>query len=263
MPCPFDGPYHDAVWGTPVTDSSGLFAQLSLCTQQCGVSWRIVWNKRHHYEEAFHSWDVRKVAAMGEADLEGLCDKSGPWAGKLIQNRAKLWAIIHNAKQIAQIEDAVPGGLAGFLWSFVASEGGSAGAGGGAPLLAVRIAGIDGALAVAPRFLNADEAPNAEGFGVTSELSDRLTAVLKRRDGHAESAHFAEAFKFLGSTTLQAFLLQVGLLNGHAPDCAKNPRCHAGSNKRARSCKAPGRGEDAEPVTARRRRGGDVDEVWL
>ena len=33
--CIFEGEYHDAVWGTPVVDSEGLFAQLSLCTQQC------------------------------------------------------------------------------------------------------------------------------------------------------------------------------------------------------------------------------------
>lgn len=65
------------MWGTPVTDSSELFAQLSLCTQQCGVSWRIVWNKRHAYRSAFKDWDMHKVAAMTEADLDELCDKNG------------------------------------------------------------------------------------------------------------------------------------------------------------------------------------------
>ena len=105
------GEYHDEVWGTRVTDPKVLFAQLSLCTQQCGVSWRIVWNKRHHYEAAFHNWDLARVASMSDADLDALCDKEGPWAGKLIQNRGKLSAIIHNARQCAAIDAATPGGL--------------------------------------------------------------------------------------------------------------------------------------------------------
>ena len=47
-----------------MTDPKVLFAQLSLCTQQCGVSWKIVWNKRHHYEAAFHNWDLASAAAV-------------------------------------------------------------------------------------------------------------------------------------------------------------------------------------------------------
>ena len=84
MSCAFEGEYHDVVWGTPVTDSRDLFAQLSLCTQQCGVSWRIVWNKRHFYEAAFKNWDMRRVAAMSDADLDHMCDKHGPWVGKVM-----------------------------------------------------------------------------------------------------------------------------------------------------------------------------------
>ena len=53
--CIFSGEYHDQIWGTPVYTSRELFSQLSLCTQQCGVSWRIVWNKRLHYAAAFHN----------------------------------------------------------------------------------------------------------------------------------------------------------------------------------------------------------------
>ena len=117
------GEYHDEVWGTRVTDPKVLFAQLSLCTQQCGVSWRIVWNKRHHFAAAFHNWDLARVARMTDADLDALCDREGPWAGKLIQNRGKLNAIMHNARQCAAIDAATPGGLAAFLWSFVRAAG--------------------------------------------------------------------------------------------------------------------------------------------
>ncbi len=119
MPCAFSGEYHDEVWGTPVKSSGELFKQLSLITQQCGVSWRLVWNKRHHYTAAFHNFNMERVAAMTEGELDSLCDKEGPWQGKLIQNRAKLGAIIHNARICVRIEKTTRGGLSGWLWSFV------------------------------------------------------------------------------------------------------------------------------------------------
>jgi DNA-3-methyladenine glycosylase I len=255
--CIFEGEYHDAVWGVPVVESAALFAQLSLCTQQCGVSWKIVWNKRHHYREAFHGWDMRKVAAMSEADVDVLCDKQGAWAGKLIQNRSKLGAIVHNARQCVAIDDSVAGGLSAFLWAHVASD-----SGGGAPL-EVRIDGLGTPLRVRDECVNAYEdhtcSAYSAAFGVTSEVSDRLAACLKRKDG--APAAFAEPYRFLGSTTLQAFLLQCGLLNGHAPSCAKNPR-HESKKRRG------GAALDTPPTSRRRRGGGGVsasssDDVWL
>lgn len=268
--CIFEGEYHDAVWGTPVVDSEGLFAQLSLCTQQCGVSWRIVWNKRLHYRDAFHHWDMRKVARMSEGDLDALCDKEGPWAGKLIQNRGKLAAIIHNARQCVQIEDSAPGGLAGFLWKFVASPASC-----GSNLLEVHIAGVDGALSVAPHYVNAASdrhcAAYTESFGVTSEVSGKLADVLKHKGGHAESRSFEAPFKFLGSVTLQAFMLQCGLLNGHAPTCVKNPRyakhCVAvlSPPKTTQKTKKRSAASVEEPRVARKSRtiASTTDDVWL
>ena len=192
----FSGDYHDNVWGTPITDSHELFAQLSLCTQQAGVSWSIVWNKREHYRSAFHGFDMRRVAAMTEADVDGLCDKEGRWKGKLLQNRRKLEAIVHNARICVGIEERHPGGLSGYLWSFVA-----------------------GREADTQNRHARDSAEYAKTFGVTSEFSDAMEKKMKKC--HKGSEH---DFKFLGSITLQAFLLQNGLLNGHAPGCCRNPR---------------------------------------
>lgn len=231
--CLFSGEYHDVVWGTPVTDSAELFGQLSLCTQQCGVSWRIVWNKRHHYKSAFKDWDMRAVAAMGEADLDRLCDKEGPWAGKLIQNRKKLDAIIHNARSCCAIDDATPGGLSAFLWRTVSAAGADAAAPQGDADLNVHIPGLSAPVVRDPQCLNAHSPSSPEYerlFGVTGPYSDRLAGLLRRTresgegEGSATRVDF-EPFKFLGSITLQAFLLQCGLLNGHSPSCARNPRC--------------------------------------
>ena len=218
MACAFAGDYHDTIWGVPVRDSRILFAQLSLCTQQCGVSWRIVWNKRHHYEAAFHGWDRRKVAQMTAEDVDALCDKSGPWAGKIIQNRPKLAAIVNNAQKCVEIDDSHPGGLSAYLWSFV-----------------------DGRDDEATNTHAHGTAAYDETFGVTSQFSDALARALKGERG----------FKFLGSVTLQAFLLQNGQLNGHAPGCPCHARC-----KRARAvCGGAAAAEPPATVSRKRRRG--------
>lgn len=177
MACVFSGEYHDDVWGSPVLCPRALFAQLSLCTQQCGISWRVVWAKRAHYTAAFHDWDVDKVARMSDEDVGALCDPLGPWKGRLIQNRNKLSAIVHNAGKCLAIQQEQPGGLSGYLWSFV--EG--------------REERVNACADV-----RSEE--YARVFGTTSEFSDALAAALKGTYG----------FRFLGSTTLQAFLLQNG-----------------------------------------------------
>ena len=187
----FDGEYHDLVWGKPVSDSKELFAQMSLASQQAGVSWRIVWNKSEHYRAAFHGFDMHRVAVMTDAEMDDLVDRSGQWAGKLMQNRNKLQAIVHNAKLCVDIEDSHPGGLSGFFWSFVRGR--------------------------EDVTINSHERDSSEydrTFGQTSEFSDAMEQELKKRRG----------FKFLGSITLQAFMLQCGLLNGHCPRCPCNPR---------------------------------------
>lgn len=283
MPCAFEGEYHDTVWGTRVTDSRELFSQLSLCTQQCGVSWKVVWNKRHHYRDAFRGWDMRAIARMTEEDIDALCDKEGPWAGKVLQNRAKLSAILHNARQCVEIDERVPGGLSAFLWSIVERQDRPAGDG----VDVVRLDGRAESLCVDPRCVN--HCVRCEGeayrqvFGVTSEFSDRLAAVLKKTSAAAADERcglFGAPFKFLGSVTLQAFMLQCGLLNGHACDCARSPlfNCAAASAATPTGARASASGrrrrEEAEPphaplTTANKRRRGrqpaaaSTDDVWL
>jgi DNA-3-methyladenine glycosylase I len=166
----FSGEYHDTVWGIPVTDTTTLFGQLSLITQQCGVSWEIVWKKREHYRQAFCDWDMHRVAAMTEADLDRLCDKDGPWAGRVMQNRPKLAAIVHNARLCVQIEEEHDGGLVGYLWGFVKGREEET---------------------VNPH--ERDSAAYQEVFGETSAFSDALAAALKKGRG----------FKYIGSITLQ------------------------------------------------------------
>ena len=56
--------YHDEEWGKPVTDDKTLFEFLVLESAQAGLAWITILRKREGYREAFHGFDVEKVAQM-------------------------------------------------------------------------------------------------------------------------------------------------------------------------------------------------------
>jgi DNA-3-methyladenine glycosylase I len=64
--------YHDEVWGTRTYDESALFEALTLGVFEVGLSWSIVFGKRDAFRRAFQGFDVAKVAAMTERDVDRL-----------------------------------------------------------------------------------------------------------------------------------------------------------------------------------------------
>jgi DNA-3-methyladenine glycosylase I len=100
--------YHDTEWGVPEHDDTKLFEMLTLEGAQAGLSWRTVLMRRDAYREAYHGFDIPRVAAMTDAELEALIAGSG-----LIRNRLKIYSVRENAKAVL----AVPGSLDAFLWS--------------------------------------------------------------------------------------------------------------------------------------------------
>ena len=105
--------YHDSEWGVPLHDDRLLFEFLCLEGAQAGLSWRTVLHKREHYRRAFHDFDVARVAAMKERELEKLLLDPG-----LIRNRLKITAVRDNAKAALAVMDE-HGSLDAYLWSFV------------------------------------------------------------------------------------------------------------------------------------------------
>ncbi|EKK21205.1 DNA-3-methyladenine glycosylase I [Fructilactobacillus florum] len=87
--------YHDEEWGTPCHDRCRLFEILSLEIMQAGLSWNTVLAKRPAFREAFHDFEVTKVAQMQD-QLPRLMTNAA-----LIRNQRKLQAVITNAKIIA------------------------------------------------------------------------------------------------------------------------------------------------------------------
>jgi len=114
--------YHDSEWGVPQHDDRVLFEFVILEGAQAGLSWQTVLNKRDGYRRAFHGFEIERVAAMTDDELERLMlDPS------IIRNRAKIQSARANAQAVLKVQSEF-GSLDNYLWDFV----------GGAPIVGDR-----------------------------------------------------------------------------------------------------------------------------
>ncbi|WP_458524474.1 DNA-3-methyladenine glycosylase I [Onishia taeanensis] len=95
---PFHGPYHDHDYGFPVDDDATLFERLVLEINQAGLSWLTILKKREAFFEAFHGFDIDRVAAFDDDDRARLLDDA-----RIIRNRLKVEAAIHNAQVVQRL----------------------------------------------------------------------------------------------------------------------------------------------------------------
>ena len=137
--------YHDREWGAPVHDDRTLFEFLILEGAQAGLSWATILKKRAAYRAAFDAFDVAKVAAYGQGQVEALLADAG-----IVRNRRKIESAIGNARAFLEVRREF-GAFDAYLWGFV----------GGKPLR--------------NRIQAMSEIP------ATTETSDRLSADLKSR----------------------------------------------------------------------------------
>lgn len=137
--------YHDTEWGVPLHDDRALFEFLCLEGAQAGLSWRTVLAKRDNYRKVFHAFEIARVAAMTDCDLEQRLLDPG-----IIRNRLKVASVRGNAMAaLAVIREH--GSLDAYLWSFV----------GGKPLR--------------NRWRRPSEVP------ASTEASDRMSKALRQR----------------------------------------------------------------------------------
>ena len=104
--------YHDHEWGRPVVDDTRLFEKLCLEGFQSGLSWLTILRKRDRFREVLHGFDIPRVAAMGEPDIERLLLDAG-----IIRHRGKIASTINNARHALAIQDEF-GSLAAYVWRF-------------------------------------------------------------------------------------------------------------------------------------------------
>ena len=102
--------YHNTEWGYPCTNDQELFQKISLETMQAGLSWRTILEKKQEICQCFKNFDLKEVASFNIDTIEKIL--SNP---KVIRNRKKTQAIIHNANVTIQIQKQ-HGSFSQFIW---------------------------------------------------------------------------------------------------------------------------------------------------
>jgi DNA-3-methyladenine glycosylase I len=105
--------YHDREWGVPLHDDRALFELLCLEGAQAGLAWITILRKREGYRAAFHRFDVERVAAMTDAELDERMQDPG-----IVRNRLKINAVRKNARAFLETQ-AEHGSFDAYLWAWV------------------------------------------------------------------------------------------------------------------------------------------------
>lgn len=137
--------YHDEVWGVPVHDDRILFEMLVLEGAQAGLSWETILKRRDNYRKAFFGFDVKRCAAMTDADMARLLGDEG-----IIRNRLKIASVKTNALAFIELQREF-GSFDAYLWTRA------------------------GGKQIDPKYETIRDIP------VTGELSDALAKELKAR----------------------------------------------------------------------------------
>jgi DNA-3-methyladenine glycosylase I len=95
--------YHDKVWGKRTYGESAMFEALTLGVFEVGLSWRVVFGKRDGFIRAFRGFDVAKVAAMTDRDVDRLMEDPS-----IIRNRGKIQATVDNARAVRSVSPSLP-----------------------------------------------------------------------------------------------------------------------------------------------------------
>jgi DNA-3-methyladenine glycosylase I len=103
--------YYDHEWGKEVRGEQAVFERVCLEGFQAGLSWSTILAKREAFREVYHRFDVDKVAAMTDADIDRLMEDK-----RILRNRRKLSAAVKNAKATIALREE--GGLSDLVWSF-------------------------------------------------------------------------------------------------------------------------------------------------
>ncbi len=95
----FHGPYHDREYGFPIRDDNQLFERLMLEINQAGLSWLTILRKREGFRDAYHGFDLARVARYGARDTQRLLGDA-----RIIRNRLKVQAAIENARRVQALQ---------------------------------------------------------------------------------------------------------------------------------------------------------------
>ena len=104
--------YHDEEWGVPEHNDRKLFEYLVLEGMQCGLSWKLILERREVMRKCFKGFDYERMAVYGEKDIERILQTEG-----MIRSPQKVRAMIHNAQCFCRMRKKY-GSFDSWLWSF-------------------------------------------------------------------------------------------------------------------------------------------------
>ncbi len=102
--------YHDNEWGNPTGDDRTLFEKICLEGFQSGLSWYTILRKRDNFRAAFANFEIDKVAAFTEEDVERCLADAG-----IVRHRKKIESTINNAQRAQELINE-EGSLATYFW---------------------------------------------------------------------------------------------------------------------------------------------------
>ena len=103
--------YHDEEWGVPQQGDQLMFEKIALEGFQAGLSWITILRRRPGFRDAFHNFDINTVANYSDADVERLMNDE-----RIIRNKAKINAVIKNARITQEFIANNPGALCDLVW---------------------------------------------------------------------------------------------------------------------------------------------------
>ncbi|WP_157426722.1 DNA-3-methyladenine glycosylase I [Agromyces salentinus] len=101
--------YHDEEWGRAQHDPTRLFEKVCLEGFQAGLSWITILRRRPAFREVFHGFEVERVAAMDEDDVQRLLEDD-----RIIRHRGKIEATLGNARATLELDRPIDE----LIWSF-------------------------------------------------------------------------------------------------------------------------------------------------
>ena len=104
--------YHDTEWGVPEHDDNRLFMWLIMETMSCGLSWKMMLERREVFRKVFASFDASKVACFGEADIRRALHTRG-----MIRLERKIRGMTANARAFVKVR-AEYGSFDRYIWGF-------------------------------------------------------------------------------------------------------------------------------------------------
>jgi DNA-3-methyladenine glycosylase I len=96
---PLHKSYHDTRYGFTIEQDDELFCRLILEINQAGLSWNTILHKEQNFRKAYSQFNIKKVAAYKEKDIERLLNNAG-----IIRNKLKINAAIYNANVILVLQ---------------------------------------------------------------------------------------------------------------------------------------------------------------